>query len=122
MSSAALPHSHQRLEKGSHKKLFLPHVISYCSHHQQLLNTKGTRSSNKVLTIALGITILPVIISGETEAQRGTKSLVATQRASGQTPSSFTDALSYDHPSRPYCLTPGKNKKQVCDSAAYKTV
>lgn len=121
-SSAAPPHSRQRLKKGSHKKLLLPRIISYCNHHQQLFNTKGTRSSNKVLMIASGITTLPAIISGETEARRGRELLMATQRASGRTPSSSTDALSCDHPSRPCCLPPGKNKKQVCNSAVYKTI
>lgn len=75
-----------------------------------------------MLTIALGITTLTVIISGETEAQRGTELLVATPRASGRAPSSSTDAFSCDHPSRPCCRPPGKNKKQICNSAAYKTI
>lgn len=118
-SSAAVFHSHQRLKKGSHKKLLLSHIISYCN--QQLFNPKGTRSNNKVLMIASGITN-PAIISGETEAHGGRELLMATQRASGCSPSSSTNSLCCDPPSRLCCLTPGKHKEQVCNSTSYRTI
>lgn len=84
---------------------------------------QNPRSSNKVLTIASGICQQSLLLLAVGKRRHGQAWICSqAQRLSGQAPSSATASLSCAHPSRPRRLQPGKNKEQVCNSAAYKTI